>query len=320
MSPPEDQIAYIAINADGDIRYKQIWQCICLALPPYKRVSDTLVMFFQRHRTLLFLSSLALIPISIYYLHSSPSIQSITSTNPSRMPPSNLQDVFSQRADELREYIFAQPASNFHNNPWALANAIDIFASEKGHMMIFKDKKLDAARIQLEAQQPAPRTILEFGTFVGKSAIAWGAILRDLHGENVPADVNVYTFELDPKMVTLSRDLIKLAGIGDVVHVLEGPGGDSLKKLHADGTITSVDMAFFDHWEKFYLPDLQLIEDLGLWRLDSLAIADNTDFPGAPDYLRYVKEGGRGTDGSVKYESTSFETESRQGKPVSVST
>lgn len=275
-------------------------------------------MFFQQHLTLLFLSALAIVPISIYYTQSSFSIQNITSTSHlSKMPPSNLQDMFSQRADELREYIFTQPASTFTNNPWALANAIDTFAAEKGHMMIFKDKKLDAARAQLEAQQPAPRTILEFGTFVGKSAIAWGAILRDIHGENVPADVNVYTFELDPKMVTLSRDLIDLAGIADVVHVLEGPGSDSLKKLHAEGTVTSVDMAFFDHWEKFYLPDLQLIEDLGLWRLGSLAIADNTDFPGAPDYLRYVKDGGRGGEGSVKYESTSFETESQKGKPVS---
>ncbi|KAJ5999704.1 hypothetical protein N7481_000113 [Penicillium waksmanii] len=235
--------------------------------------------------------------------------------NSRKCPPSNLQDVFSQRADELREYIFTQPASTFTHNPWALANAIDTFAAEKGHMMIFKDKKLDAARAQLEAQHPAPRTILEFGTFVGKSAIAWGAILRDIHSENVPADVNVYTFEFNPKMVALSRDLIELAGIADVVHVLEGPGSDSLKKLHTDGIVTSVDMAFFDHWEKFYLPDLQLIEDLGLWRLGSLAIADNTDFPGAPDYLRYVKDGGEGFEGSVKYESTSFETESKQGKP-----
>lgn len=183
--------------------------------------------------------------------------------------------------------------------------------------MIFRNSKLDVARAQLEAQDPLPRTILEFGTFVGKSALAWGAMLRDLHGENVPADVNVYTFELDQKMVTLTRDFVELAGISDIVHVLEGPASESLKKLHAEGKVTSVDMAFFDHWEKFYLPDLQLIEDLKLFHVGSLAIADNTDFPGAPDYLRYVKAGGRGSPGGVRYESTSFETDGRRGKPVS---
>lgn len=229
-----------------------------------------------------------------------------------------MSDTFAKRASQLREYIFSQPASNFENNPWAVANAIDEFAETQGRMMIFKKKKLDVARAQLTAQQPPPRTILEFGTFVGKSALAWGAILRDIYAGNVPEDVNVYTFELDPQMVSLSRDLIKLAGLQDVVHVLKGPASESLKKLHADGKVTSVDMAFFDHWEEFYLPDLQLIEDLKLFRVGSLAIADNTDFPGAPDYLKYVKAGGRGV-GSLKYESQSFATEGQQGKPVSIS-
>lgn len=273
-------------------------------------------MLSLRPRWILLLSSLALIPFGIYFQF----FLSIQRSKVRRfnMASENFNTVFSQRADQLREYIFSQHASTFNNNPWAVCNAIEAFANTKGHMMVFRDKKLEVARHQLEIQQPAPRTILEFGTFVGKSALAWGAILRDIHGENVPADVKVYTFELDPKMVALSRDLIQLAGITDIVHVLEGAASDSLKKLHAEGKVTSVDMAFFDHWEKFYLPDLQLIEDLKLFRVGSLAIADNTDFPGAPDYLEYVKAGGRGVVGSVKYESTSFETESRGGKPVRI--
>ncbi|KAJ5183916.1 S-adenosyl-L-methionine-dependent methyltransferase [Penicillium capsulatum] len=233
------------------------------------------------------------------------------------MSPESLESVFATRAAELREYIFAQPASTFKNNPWALATAIETFANTKRHMMIFRDKKLDVARAQLAAQQPAPRTILEFGTFVGKSALAWAAILRDIHGESVPAGVNVYTFELDPQMVSLARDLVRLAGVDDVVHVLEGPASESLTTLHARGVVTSVDMAFFDHWEQFYLPDLRLVEDLGLFRVGSLVIADNTDFPGAPEYLKYVKSGGRLDAGSVRYESVSYETETQRGKPVS---
>ncbi|KAJ5887169.1 S-adenosyl-L-methionine-dependent methyltransferase [Penicillium tannophilum] len=232
------------------------------------------------------------------------------------MAPDNLQEVFAQRAVELREYIFSQPASNFENNPWALADAIETFSNEKGHMMIFRSKKLDVAKAALVAQQPAPRTILEFGTFVGKSALAWGAILRDIHGENVPEDVNVYTFDPNPLMVALTRDLVKLAGVEDVVHVLEGPGSECLQKLVDEGKVTSVDMAFFDHWEKFYLSDLQLIEELKLWREGSLAIADNTDMPGAPDYLAYVKAGGSGAAGAVKYESKSHETQGGRGPSV----
>lgn len=272
-------------------------------------------MFPHRFRWIVVLLSLCLIPLGII-LHSLLRFQN-TIPQATKMGSHSMADTFTKRAAQLREYIFTQPPSTFENNPWAVANAIDDFAETQGRMMIFKKKKLDVAQAQLTAQQPAPRTILEFGTFVGKSAVAWGAVLRDIYGENVPEDVKVYTFELDPVMVSLSRDLIKLAGLQDVVHVLEGPASESLKKLHSEGKVTSVDMAFFDHWEEFYLPDLQLIEDLKLFRVGSLAIADNTDFPGAPDYLKYVKAGGRGAAGSVKYASVSFETESQQGKPVS---
>ncbi|KAJ5874924.1 S-adenosyl-L-methionine-dependent methyltransferase [Penicillium soppii] len=233
-----------------------------------------------------------------------------------------LSEIFAERAVELRKYIFDQPASTFTNNPWALANAIEDFANQVGHMMIFRKSKLDVAREQLLAQQPAPRTIVEFGTFVGKSALAWGAILRDIHGETVPEDVNIYTFDPDAQMVELTREFVKLAGVEDFVHVLQGPGADSLRKLNAEGKVTTVDMAFFDHWEKFYVSDLKLIEELKLWRVGSLAIADNTDFPGAPDYLEYVRAGGSGEPESVRYQTKSFETTGKRGGPsiVEVST
>lgn len=155
--------------------------------------------------------------------------------------------MMAKRAVQLRGHILSQPASSFANNPWALANAIETFTETQGGMMTFKNAKLNIARAQLLAQKPAPRTILEFGTFVGKSALAWGAILRDIHGAKVPADVKVYTFDPDPDMVALTREFVKLAGVQDMVHVMEGPGSESLKKLHAKGKVTSVDMAFFNH-------------------------------------------------------------------------
>lgn len=229
-----------------------------------------------------------------------------------------MQEAMATRARELREHIFSQPASQFENNPWALANAIESFADSNGPMMIFKAKKLAIAQAELMAQDPLPRTIIEFGTFVGKSALAWGAILQDIYGKAIPSDVKVYTFDTDPRMVTLTREFVKLAGLEGAVHVLEGPGSDSLRKLKAEGALSSIDMAFFDHWEEFYLPDLQLIEELQLWRVGSLAIADNTDFPGAPKYLSYVKAGGQGAPGTVKYESISHTAEGGHG-PVSLS-
>lgn len=183
--------------------------------------------------------------------------------------------------------------------------------------MIFQSPKLKVAREALESMHVPPKVIIEFGTYVGSSAIAWGAILQGLHGQNAAEKgCRVYTFELDPKMVKLSRELVHLAGLHEIVHVLEGQAAESLGKLYDEGAVTrgGVDMAFIDHWEKYYLPDLQWCEELGVFHKGSLVIADNTDFPGAPQYLEYVRAGGTG---SVKYDSKRYDSKTPRG-PVSV--
>ena len=187
-------------------------------------------------------------------------------------------------------------------------------------MMTFKNAKIEASKQQIAKIQPTPKTFIEFGGYVGASAIAWGVILRELNNADNAVDVNVYTFELSPVNADVARDLIRLAGLENTVHVLEGPAADSLRRLFEEQKVekAGVDVAFFDHWEQFYLPDLQLCEDLGLFRKGSKVIADNTDFPGAPAYLEYVKSGGR-KGGPYRYETESFETTSNRG-PVSYPT
>ncbi|KAG2021462.1 hypothetical protein GB937_004800 [Aspergillus fischeri] len=137
-------------------------------------------------------------------------------------------------ASALHEHIFTQPQERFANQPWELVKAMETFAQNNPS--------------QLQILRPPPKTIIEFGTYVGNSAIAWGPILRDLHGEDV-YDCSVYTSELS----SVARALIQLAGMEDLICVLEGPAVESLKKLHIEGKVKprAVDMAFFDHWEKF---------------------------------------------------------------------
>ncbi|PWY81622.1 S-adenosyl-L-methionine-dependent methyltransferase [Aspergillus sclerotioniger CBS 115572] len=229
------------------------------------------------------------------------------------------------RADALRAYIAEHPSASFRDNPWALMAAIEDFATTKSHMMIFRESKMRIARAALEAMPVKPKVILEFGTYVGNSALAWGAILQSLHGADAAAQgCRVYTFEIDPGMVRVAREFIQLAGLDDVVHVLEGPAAESVKRLYEEGKIArgGVDMVFFDHWEKYYLPDLLLCEDLRVLREGSLVIADNTDMPGAPQYLKHVRSGGGGVLGMVRYESKAFESTTQIGVPniVEIST
>ncbi|ORY62123.1 S-adenosyl-L-methionine-dependent methyltransferase [Pseudomassariella vexata] len=229
-----------------------------------------------------------------------------------------------ERARALHTHIMSLPTSPFENKPLTLCTTIESWASTNRLPMIFRAAKMDVARQVLSKLEPKPKVIVEFGTYVGTSALAWGYLLRSLQGENGDNDgAKVYTFELDSGMAGIARDFVKLVGLEDTVHVLEGPGSDSLKKLTQEGKVQpgGVDVVFFDHWEKLYLPDLQLCESLSLFHKGSVAIADNTDIPGAPDYLEYVKKGGS-EDGKVRYESVSHRAEGDgQGpKIVEVST
>lgn len=186
--------------------------------------------------------------------------------------------------------------------------------------MIFRESKLRLAQAALADVDSKPKTLVEFGTFVGNSAIAWGAIMKELH----PGDsdgIHIYSFELDPEMARIASDLVRLAGLEDLVTILEGAGAESLKSLVAEGKILprSIDAVFFDHWENIYLPDLRLCEELNILHKGSVIMADNTDFPGAPEYLAYVQKGGSNEPGAVRYESkTLMVSESAQSRgPVS---
>jgi catechol O-methyltransferase len=130
--------------------------------------------------------------------------------------------------------------------------------------------------------------------------------------------VRVYGFELHPDLAAIARDMVRLAGLDDVVTVLDGPGADSLRRLVAEGVVTpgAVDAVFLDHWEQLYVPDLQVCEELGVLREGAVIMADNTDMPGAPDYLKYVKGGGSGRPGAPRYESKSLEVVAEDGSPV----
>jgi catechol O-methyltransferase len=96
-----------------------------------------------------------------------------------------------------------------------------------------------------------------------------------------------------PYWAAITSSFIELAGLKDIVEVVVGDASTSLKRLHAEGKLHSgsVDMVLLDHWEKFYVSDLQVCEELGILRAGTTILADNVLAPGAPAYKKYVDEG-----------------------------
>ncbi len=87
----------------------------------------------------------------------------------------------------------------------------------------------------------------------------------------------------------MASSLIELAGLRDIVRVVVGTSDGSLRRLHAEGELTTIDILFLDHYKPAYTPDLKLCEQLSLVRPGTVLAADNVIKPGNPPYLSYVR-------------------------------
>ena len=83
--------------------------------------------------------------------------------------------------------------------------------------------------------------------------------------------------------------LVDLAGLSDTVKVVVGSSAASIKRLHATGSLTQVDLMFLDHYKPAYTTDLKLCEHLKLVTPGTVLAADNVIKPGNPPYLEYVR-------------------------------
>lgn len=98
-----------------------------------------------------------------------------------------------------------------------------------------------------------------------------------------------WSLERNPEFAAVISSLIDLAGLSDIVKVIVGPSDASLRRLHKQGALSSIDLMFLDHYKPAYLYDLKLCEQLHLVSPGSVLAADNVIKPGNPPYLAYVR-------------------------------
>lgn len=132
--------------------------------------------------------------------------------------------------------------------------------------------------------QRKPSLMIELGGYVGYSAILFGSALKAHGGKLLSIEVN-------PEMAAVANQLVELAGLRENVQIMVGASNEVLEELVRETKqLKEVELIFLDHWQKLYLPDLWLLEDLGvLVPGKTVLVADNVIMPGAPDYLEWVK-------------------------------
>lgn len=190
------------------------------------------------------------------------------------------------REDQLLTYITNHPQlSAIRNSPEAVLAAIDEFARTKDFLMNVGPHKGTIITDIIATERP--RSILEIGGYVGYSAIMFGNAMRNT---GVPSP-RFTSLEMNSKFAAVSRALVEVAGLSDVVDIQEGPCRPSLQRLGTGAVAGSRkwDMLFLDHSKISYLNDLKLAEELGIVAPGTIVIADDMKRPGNPMYSDYVR-------------------------------
>lgn len=167
-------------------------------------------------------------------------------------------------------------------NPDKVISAIDEYHEKHNKLMNVGDVK-GPTIIKLITERK-PSTMIELGGYVGYSAILFGNALKSHGGRLI-------SIEKNPEMAAVANQLVELAGLRGNVQIIVGASDEVLQELVREKReIKEVELMFIDHWQRLYLPDLWLLEEMGvLIPGKTVLVADNVIMPGAPDYVQWVK-------------------------------
>ncbi len=102
-------------------------------------------------------------------------------------------------------------------------------------------------------------------------------------------DALFITIEADSYSAEIARSIHEYAGVADRIKIINDYTQNILPHLTKDYHVDSFDLIFIDHYKDVYLRDFKILEDVGLITSGTMIVADNVIYPGAPDYLEYVR-------------------------------
>lgn len=171
-------------------------------------------------------------------------------------------------------------------NPQAVLDAIDQYAHSQEFFMNVGDDKGKILLQEMDKLPAPPKAVLELGTYCGYSTILLAAHLKD-------PSAKVYTIDICEENVEIAKQMIAHAGLTErVVHVVN-PLDQAVQELRAALKSQKADcfeVVFIDHEKSVYLSDLQLLVKEQLIKEGSVVVADNLKIPGAPEYVKWMKQ------------------------------
>lgn len=135
--------------------------------------------------------------------------------------------------------------------------------------------RIEGRLLRMIAKMISAKRVMDIGMFTGYSALSMAS--------GLPADGEVYSFEVDPKCISFAKSYFERSEHGKKIHVMEGPALDSIKKLSGSFDMVFIDADKVNYWNYYEaaLPLLRqgglIIVDNVLWGGNVLNPKDNTD-------------------------------------------
>ncbi|XP_062929289.1 catechol O-methyltransferase-like isoform X1 [Mobula hypostoma] len=186
----------------------------------------------------------------------------------------------TSRESRILEYVLRNAV---RGDAKSVVDNIDNYCREKEWAMNVGDEK--GAILDRVLEETNPSTVLELGTYCGYSALRMVCVLKP--------GARLLTIEFNPTSARVAKQIFHFAGVENKVELLEGASDDIIPQLKNQCRVDTVDFVFLDHWKDRYQPDTRLLEECGLLREGSVLLADNVISPGAPEFLRYVRNNPR---------------------------
>ncbi|XP_013800994.1 catechol O-methyltransferase [Apteryx mantelli] len=164
-------------------------------------------------------------------------------------------------------------------DPCSVMDTIDKYCSQKEWAMNVGCEK--GLILDKTVEEIKPSVVLELGTYCGYSAIRIARLLK--------AGARLLTVEFNPEFAAIAKQMIEFAGVQDKVNILEGPSEEIIPQLKKKYEVDTLDFVFLDHWKDRYSPDTILLQECNLLRKGSVLLADNVICPGAPEFLKYIR-------------------------------
>ncbi|XP_078524055.1 catechol O-methyltransferase-like isoform X1 [Lissotriton helveticus] len=168
-------------------------------------------------------------------------------------------------------------------DPQSVLDTIDKYCYEKEWAMNVGDEKgsiLDKILVETN-----PSMCLELGAYCGYSAVRIAQLLKP-GSRLISVDINAAN-------LVVAKQTVEHAGLQDKVQFVEGPSNEVIPQLKKKYEVDTFDFVFIDHFKDAYTSDTQLLETCGLLKKGSVLVADNVIWPGAPEFLEYVRTSGR---------------------------